>query len=315
MKPSDKGISRTVPETFPSADGDVSETRPSPEPEILDDFGNAFTRASGLPMTLTSKEESDGHCYGQDLPGFCHLIHSTGNPHIKALCRFFNSQLEKDSSDHSHCTRCFAGFQMSAVPVSRSGETVAFFKTGHVMPKPTVPTDFRKVMSILSRSGLEELAKRAKEAWLATPVMDTDRYQAFVDLLGAYARQISKDAMKNGNATSAKDSPALREARRYIEANSTQRLTLAGVAGVVGLSPNYFSNKFHDFTGVSFTDYLAGVRVANATCLLSLPGCRINEIAFDVGFNSIAQFNRVFRKVTGMSPSAYRCSLITEPEK
>jgi AraC-like DNA-binding protein len=63
---------------------------------------------------------------------------------------------------------------------------------------------------------------------------------------------------------------------------------------------------FKKATGLTFTDYLSRVRVEKAKALLLNPHLRISEIAYDVGFQSLTHFNRMFRKIVGESPTAYR---------
>jgi AraC-like DNA-binding protein len=63
---------------------------------------------------------------------------------------------------------------------------------------------------------------------------------------------------------------------------------------------------FKKVTGINFTDYLSRVRVEKAKNLLLNPNLRISEIAFEVGFQSLTHFNRVFKNIVGQSPSEYR---------
>ena len=72
------------------------------------------------------------------------------------------------------------------------------------------------------------------------------------------------------------------------------------------MSANYFSEKFKQATGLNFVEYVARTRVEKARNLLLNPNMRISEVAFEVGFQSLSQFNRVFRRVTGESPSVWR---------
>ena len=58
--------------------------------------------------------------------------------------------------------------------------------------------------------------------------------------------------------------------------------------------------------GVTFTDYVARARVEKTKQLLLNPNVRVSEAAYEAGFQSLSQFNRVFRRVEGQSPSAYR---------
>ena len=57
---------------------------------------------------------------------------------------------------------------------------------------------------------------------------------------------------------------------------------------------------------MTFTEYLARIRVEMVKKLLLNPHTRISEAAFEVGFQSLSQFNRVFRRFAGESPSDYR---------
>ncbi|MGB8804163.1 MAG: helix-turn-helix transcriptional regulator, partial [Chthoniobacterales bacterium] len=57
-----------------------------------------------------------------------------------------------------------------------------------------------------------------------------------------------------------------------------------------------------------FTDYLARVRIEKAKALLLDRNRRVSEVAYDVGFQSLTHFNRIFRKIVGRSPTNYRHS-------
>lgn len=96
------------------------------------------------------------------------------------------------------------------------------------------------------------------------------------------------------------------KARKFIHENSNEKLGLTEVARFVNISANHLSEKFKQVTGVNFVDYVAHTRIEKARVLLENPNKRITEIAFAVGFQSLSQFNRVFKRRTGQSPSAYR---------
>jgi AraC-like DNA-binding protein len=66
---------------------------------------------------------------------------------------------------------------------------------------------------------------------------------------------------------------------------------------------------FKKATGLNFTEYVSRVRVEKARNLLLNPNLRISEIAYEVGFQSLTHFNRVFKKITGQSPTDYRSQL------
>jgi AraC-like DNA-binding protein len=78
------------------------------------------------------------------------------------------------------------------------------------------------------------------------------------------------------------------------------------VARSVNLSANHLSEKFKEVTGVNFVKYVAYARYEKARALLRDPTIRVNEAAFGAGFQSLSQFNRVFKVLSGKSPTEYR---------
>ena len=99
------------------------------------------------------------------------------------------------------------------------------------------------------------------------------------------------------------------KARHFIEENSDEKLSLSKVAKAVCISPNHLSEKFKQVTGVNFVEYVAKTRFEKARSLLQNGDLRISEIAFAVGFQSLSQFNRIFKKLAGKSPTVYRVAL------
>jgi AraC-like DNA-binding protein len=98
------------------------------------------------------------------------------------------------------------------------------------------------------------------------------------------------------------------KARKFIEDHSGEELSLTKVAKAVNVSANHLSEKFKQITGINFVDYVARTRFEKACELLEDVDVRISEIAFAVGFQSLSQFNRVFKKLTGKSPTQFRAA-------
>jgi YesN/AraC family two-component response regulator len=92
----------------------------------------------------------------------------------------------------------------------------------------------------------------------------------------------------------------------YIDNNISQHITLQAVAAAAMLSPSYFSSSFKRYTGYSLIDYTNAKRVRIASkMLLNNPNTSISEIAMQVGFNNMSNFNRAFRKYIGCTPSEF----------
>jgi AraC-like DNA-binding protein len=69
---------------------------------------------------------------------------------------------------------------------------------------------------------------------------------------------------------------------------------------------NAFSRSFRRATGQTFTEFVNGLRVARACRLLALTRQQVSSIRDEVGFNSISNFNRHFRRIKGMTPGEFR---------
>lgn len=92
----------------------------------------------------------------------------------------------------------------------------------------------------------------------------------------------------------------------YIHAHYPEPLSLEFLANNFCISASYLSHQFKEVTGFSVTDYIQMTRIRNVQSLLLNTQIPITEVAEPCGFNSFSQFNRVFRKHIGMSPSQYR---------
>ena len=96
------------------------------------------------------------------------------------------------------------------------------------------------------------------------------------------------------------------KAKRFVNAHLDEKLSLETVANHVGVSPYYFCKVFKQSTEMTLTEFVNRRRVEWAKRKLLNPRARVTEVAFDVGFQSISQFNRSFLKYVGESPTRYR---------
>ncbi|GMK41909.1 hypothetical protein PCCS19_49680 [Paenibacillus sp. CCS19] len=99
---------------------------------------------------------------------------------------------------------------------------------------------------------------------------------------------------------------ALDRARRYIESRYTEELSLEEVADHVHLNSFYLSKVFKQYVGETFIDYLTSLRIKRAKQLIDEEALSLKEICFEVGYKDPNYFSRVFKKVTGVTPSDYR---------
>lgn len=96
--------------------------------------------------------------------------------------------------------------------------------------------------------------------------------------------------------------------KKYIEENYAKDIKLSELALVAHVTPSYLSTRFKKETGIAFTDYLISFRISKAKQLLESTGNTCKEIAHSVGYSDYVQFNKMFKKLIGMAPVAYRKS-------
>jgi AraC-like DNA-binding protein len=124
----------------------------------------------------------------------------------------------------------------------------------------------------------------------------------------AMTKMLLAAEVENAICRSRAEPAAIWKARKYIEEHSDEELSLNKVANVVKMNANHLSENFKRVTGINFVEYVARTRFANACDLLRNPNLHISEIAFATGFQSLSQFNRVFKRFSGKSPTKYRAA-------
>ena len=98
----------------------------------------------------------------------------------------------------------------------------------------------------------------------------------------------------------------LKSVLEYIEQNYSSPITLSGLAGVVGMNPNYFCRVFREYTQQSPMDYVIFYRIEQAAELLTGTAQSITEVAMECGFNDYSYFIRTFKRLKGITPKQYR---------
>lgn len=100
--------------------------------------------------------------------------------------------------------------------------------------------------------------------------------------------------------------PRLRRVTRFIQDNLNRQLTLLDLSAVVHMSPYHFARLFKQSTGVPPYRFVVEQRIARASALLREPQLPIGEVGRLVGFRTPSHFTAAFRRMTSITPSAYR---------
>jgi AraC-like DNA-binding protein len=98
----------------------------------------------------------------------------------------------------------------------------------------------------------------------------------------------------------------MRRVSSYVEQNAPGDVSHANAAALAGMTPTAFSRFFRKHIGKTFEDYVNDVRIGQVCIKLRDSENSITEVAFDCGFQSLANFNRRFRERLGTTPRLYR---------
>ena len=273
--------------------------------QVFRDYEQAFRETTGLPLALRPIEAFDLPHHGDPKENpFCALM-ATSN-HSCAACLQLQKRVEEEAQLEPKTLKCFAGMCDSAVPVRVGENLIAFLQTGQILLHAPKQSDFSKATRELVKLGTQIDLKRLEEAYFQSRVITKKQYESIVRLLTIFAQHLSALSNQLMVQGAAAESPAISRARTFIAEHHADELSLTEVARSVNMSAFYFCKSFKKATGMTFTDYLARVRIEKVKNLLLNPHKRVSEAAYEAGFQSLSQFNRVFRRIAGESPTTFR---------
>ena len=276
---------------------------------IYQDYERAFGKTTKLPLELSAidmpwKVQRVQNRYTNP---FCVILGRTNKN--CATCLELQRKPADSSISNTRTVRCFAGLTNTRVPVKLEGRVIAFLQTGQVFHRTPSPQRFKKIATKLSRWGMKINSARLENAYFRSRVVSPARYRAIVRLLEIFAEHIGLIANEIMLHQASNDSLIIRRAKDYVAHHHSDPINLAQIAGSLGISTFHFCRTFKQSTGLTFVEYLSRFRIEKAKVLLHQSGLRVSEIAYEVGFQSITHFNRVFRKLVGQSPTEFRSGL------
>ncbi|MFT4192438.1 MAG: AraC family transcriptional regulator [Comamonas sp.] len=174
--------------------------------------------------------------------------------------------------------------------------------------------ELREVLQLLDRArhGIEffGMAEAARAHWdVVKATRGLRRFAVFCDFLADLAdctdyRLLSTAQMQGAEGEAQVD--RINEIVNRIMARVAEPISMADMAAELDMSESRFSRFFRRATGNSFTDFVSRLRIHNACHLLMQTDAYITDICYQVGFNNVANFNRRFLDIKGMTPSEFR---------
>ncbi len=276
------------------------------ESPFFQTYRQAFFAATGLDPGLVPAELEDE----QDL-----VTDRYRNPFCRKLnerrrscqeCKAAHGALYARARDKAGTITCFAGMRETAIPIKSGDRTIAMLTVGQVFTgSPGRAPD--AVTRLIGAEGFTASQKKSLlRDWQNGTVVTKDQYEGAITLLAAFGLQLSELMNRMMIEESNAEPEVIVKAKRFVSAHLDEKLSLEKVAHHVGVSPYYFCKVFKQSTAMTLTEFVNRRRVEWAKRRLLNPRARVTEVAFDVGFQSISQFNRSFLKYVGESPTRYR---------
>ena len=199
--------------------------------------------------------------------------------------------------------------------------------TSEEIREVTVHFDIDFESSIFARNPFNSMKKMMLEAQkgLAFPMeaiirvyqmLDTlssikDGYYAFIQFMTILYELSKYEGRPLASSSYAKveissDSRRVQKVRSFIDQNYRDEIRLPQVAEIAGMSPSAFSRFFKLHTGRNLSDYVIDLRLGYASRLLVDSSRSVAEIGYTCGFNNLSNFNRIFKKRKGCSPTEFR---------
>ncbi len=189
--------------------------------------------------------------------------------------------------------------QFSGEPLRRAGDAVA---------------EFGEVLALLERArlgveffGMTPLATESLQR--IRGLHGIRRFGEFLKLMGELAACTEYRLLSSMPLQSADDDASLArigEIVDHVTANPTDNFAVADLSRRAGMSESQFSRHFRRATGNTFTDFVNRLRITRACQLLMETDRYISTVCYDCGFNNVANFNRRFLEIKGMTPKEFR---------
>lgn len=99
----------------------------------------------------------------------------------------------------------------------------------------------------------------------------------------------------------------------YIEAHLSEKITLGALSGMARYSPFYCARIFKELTGIAPAEYIRRLRLSRSALRLRDESCKVVDLAYDTGYDSVDGYQRAFRNAFGCNPHEYAKSPVPLP--
>ena len=256
-------------------------------------FADSFWKSTRMELDLVHQEgDSWNKIAGRIKGGLCREIALNTKKGIECQLCFGATCNKAILNEGFQTSDCHAGRRFSICSLGSCNGRNLLLLAGRVM------------ISDNDKTVAEEISLQAG----GHAVKSTIEYDAAITLLELSLPYLKSRLKIESILSESKLSPLIRKACRYIDNHYGDKLCLSTIATACRVSEDHLGHSFSKQTKHPITRYICAVRIGHAMFLLNETQMDITEICFEVGYQSVSQFNRAFRRMRGMSPSEFRKS-------
>lgn len=271
--------------------------------DLFKEYEQAYAEVTHLPLVLRSSEGEQEINFDQSNENdFCHFMRQH-NESCKTCLHVGEKDRESGETLHHNC---FAGIHVSAVPIKVHQKVIGYLQTGEVLLENPSQNKLDDATKTLLDWGIKLSGDELKDLLESGTILSPKQYEAIIKMLEIFGRHISELAARLSVTPELNEPEGIRKSRDFIVKNLDEKLSLDQVASVANMSASHFCRVFKKATDMNFSEYVARVRVERAKEMLLESNYTMTHVAYDCGFNSVTDFNRTFKKITGETPSGFR---------
>ena len=277
--------------------------------KILTEYHNILYRLVGIPMDFDSSDgQSFKLCPEHHLNPICKLIRAS--PEGLKRCRIYDASAlnECKITQKSVTYVCHAGLTDIGVPLFINKKFIGCVTAGQILREKPTEKSFRKFKELISDLNLNASDADLRGYFFKTPYLDEQKLQAVVDLISLVSNYIVDSQSKLLFFEKIHEKDKISVIRRYIEKKFKSKISIEDASAHIFLSTSRFSHLFKKEVGTSFVQYLNKFRIEKAKEFLLNTKMSITEISIESGFGNLTHFNRIFKKLEGLSPISFRKS-------
>jgi AraC-like DNA-binding protein len=199
---------------------------------------------------------------------------------------------------------CWAGLREFIVPIILDGEILAFIQCGQVLDASPVDENWSAICQVLMDLGIDRLPPR--ELFYSQRVVPPQTQEDLMTLLELFGNYIAYAQYQILLAEASQKSRAEERALSFIRNHFSDPITLDDVAQAAFTSKRNLTRIFQVKTGMTVLRAIQEMRIAKACSDLQAGEMTCTQIAYDCGFGSMQQFDRVFQMLRDCTPQTWR---------